>query len=140
MPNKLLGIDALTIVSSKQLGFPLSLAISGVSCQQTLTVFWQMLAQLRQELANADIGHGKLVLTDFSENISAESGLFAFQTEAELVQLDVTVPIELVFDFQSPLTERLAATAMTLDLLLALAQRYSTTNCGVMLVKQSGVS
>ena len=135
MPDNLLSIDALAIVSSKQLSVPLLLTIDGDSCQQALSTLWQLLALIRQTLSNTDVGHGKLLLTDFSDNISAASGLFSFKTgAAKAIQLAATVQVELVFDFQSPLTERLAALAMTLDVLLALGQHFSTTNCTVILL------
>lgn len=130
----LFSIDALTIVSSKQLNLPLTLTIDGDSCQQTLSTLWQLLASLRQTLTNTDIGHGKLLLTDFNENISAESGLFIFKPgDAKPIKLEAIIQVELVFDFQSPLNERLAALAMTLDVLRNLSTRYNTPEFAVAL-------
>ncbi len=134
MMNYLLTLDALSIASSKQLSFPLTLTCCQRDFHHALTTTWQIVSTLRRSLGGFDVMHGKLLLADFNEDISAESGQFTFQCLADgQVQLDVQSNVQLIFDFQSTLWQRLEAVSSTLDYLQQLCQLQSTELCRIAL-------
>lgn len=127
----MLNIDALSIVSSKQLHFPFALQVSETDFQTVLIEAWQTINTIDQSLQKYDLVYGKLLLANLNEDIVAESGFFGFEILADgQVKLTVNTYVELVFDFQSTLWQRLEAIGSTLDYL----RQLCTTMTGMTLI------
>lgn len=112
------------LTGNKSLRFPLDIRVCRHDFQTALTAAWATVLQMGELSQNWQPEHGKLIFAPDEPSVAA-SLVCHFAQDNDEAWLTLATTIELVFDFQANIWQRLAAVASMLDFLTDLSQQLS---------------
>jgi hypothetical protein len=121
MMDALLHTRGTELTGNKSLRFPVYITVERTDFQTALTTAWSVLRGMGELAAEWPCGHGRLVFSPVLEE--PESGVdlnCRFLGGERSARLEMEAGLELVFDFQAHVWQRLEAVASVMDFLRGL--------------------
>ncbi|RZU36967.1 hypothetical protein EV700_3180 [Fluviicoccus keumensis] len=127
------------LTGNKSVSFPLQVTVERTDFQTTLTTAWMVLRNIGELAGEWPCGHGKLTFMPVMDEPEQGAGLDCrFLGGERSVRLEIEAGLELVFDFQAHVWQRLEAVASVMDFLRGLGNSIGIDGVRVGL-KASGI-
>lgn len=116
--DALLHVTGAELTGRKSMRFPVRVSVTRPDFQTALATAWQVLRRVGELAGEWPCGHGKLVFSPVIEEPESGAGLDCrFLTGENTVALEIEAGLELVFDFQANVWQRLEAVTGVMDFL-----------------------
>ena len=116
--DALLHVTGAELTGRKSMRFPVRVSVTRPDFQTALATAWQVLRRVGELAGEWPCGHGKLVFSPVMEEPESGAGLDCrFLAGENTVALEIEAGLELVFDFQANVWQRLEAVTGVMDFL-----------------------
>jgi hypothetical protein len=139
--DALLQLTGAALTSNKSLRFPIQVTVTRPDFQTALATAWSVLRRVGELAGGWSCGHGRLVFTPVMEEPESGARLACRFLVAEAsVGLEIEAGLELVFDFQANVWQRLEAVAGVMDFLRGVQGVVGDRDVGICAVADGAVN
>jgi len=130
--DALLHLTGADLTGNKSLRFPVRVTVTRPDFQTALATAWSVLRRVGELAGGWPCGHGRLVFTPVMDEPESGTGLACrFLVGEASVGLEIEARLELVFDFQANVWQRLEAVAGVMDFLRGVQGAVGDKDVGI---------